>query len=65
MGSQHDTIKRAFSIQYKNYLDAFDALGVDLSIRVIEKRKKKFVKITLVPQKAKKYFTESLFIQSP
>lgn len=65
MGSRHDTIKRAFSIQYKNYLDAFDALGVDLSIRVIEKRKKKFVKITLVPQKAKKTFYGKSFYTKP
>ena len=43
MASQYEMVKADFYIHYKDYVDKFETYGVDLSIRLLEKRKKKFV----------------------
>ena len=51
MASQYEMVRADFYTYYKDYVDKFETYGVDLSIRLLEKRKKKFVKVTLVPRK--------------
>lgn len=65
MASQYEMVKADFYIHYKDYVDKFETYGIDLSIRLLEKRKKKFVKVTLVPRKRGKLFFGKSFYAKP
>ena len=65
MASQYEMVRADFYTYYKDYVDKFETYGVDLSISLLEKRKKKIVNVTLVPRKMGKLFFWNSFYAKP